>query len=164
MTKHSRKQPSRQTPLHLSRPFPHPVLLPPLRPLLRLRLLGSDLGSPLCAPRLERVLRVEPLTDEQPQPHPLVAEERRRRVKKVPVQSAVLRMDVSPQRNTNAKRKTHLVYRPQRPRRHLDLYPPSQQRRVERLGVHVWEPRSAGFFERVWDVVAVLDGFSVEEA
>ena len=55
------------------------------------------------------------------------------------------------------------MYRPQRPRGHLDLYPPFQQRRRERLGVHVWEPRPTGFLERVWDVVAVLDGFAVEE-
>jgi hypothetical protein len=56
------------------------------------------------------------------------------------------------------------VYRLQRSRRHLDLYSPSQQRRLERLGVHVWEPRPTGFCERVGDVVAVLDGFAVEEA
>ena len=56
------------------------------------------------------------------------------------------------------------MYRPQRPRGDLDLHPPPQERRLECLGVHVGEPCATGFLERVGDVVAVLDGFSVEEA
>ena len=56
------------------------------------------------------------------------------------------------------------MYRPQRARRYLDLHTPVQQLGDERLGVHVWEPCAPGFCERVGDVVAVLDGFAVEEA
>ena len=145
------KQSPHQTPLHLARPSPclfFPLLLHPLqRRLLGLCFLGSELGGPLRASCLEYILSVELLTDKQSKTHPFVAEKRRGRIQEVLIQSTMLHTRPISSPCFCTTRETHLVYRPQRSRRHLDLYTSFQQIRNQGFRMDVWKPCATGFCE-----------------